>query len=273
MTDSHSHSTADAGSDSLLEFSESYGSDTGGVGAGDGARLVEHNGDRFEVPENLWDPDLNGGKGGVNAGAAAKMALDLRKQISDKAAGQSTVPEAYDLTVPDALSDMLEANTDHPLFAPVTEWAKEKGLSQTDFDELAGIFYTFEAAEMGRSDADQRGVLEEALGGESDRVLTDLSRWVEGLLGDEIQRNTAISETLGAIAGTAGGVLFLKALKDRIGTAGVPTGRSGGTRAPAVTRNSLQTLQNSAAYMDPGHPDHAETVRRVRDGFKSLYGE
>ena len=91
--------------------------------------------------------------------------------------------------------------------------------------------------------------------------------------GDDIRADTEVARTLDAIAGTAGGVLFLKRPKDRIGTTGVPTARSGGMGGPALSRDSLQVLQNSAAYMQPGHPDHAETVRRVRQGFKTLYGE
>ncbi len=101
----------------------------------------------------------------------------------------------------------------------------------------------------------------------------DLSTWIDGLLGEEIHRNAGVGQTLRAVASTANGVMLLKAFKDRIGIAGVPTARSGGTGGPALSRDSLQALQNSAAYMEPGHPDHAETVRRVRQGFKTLYGE
>ena len=275
MTDSHSHTAADAASESLIPLTAVRREEPAPAADAQNSRqerVIDHKGERFEVPENLWDPDLNDGAGGVNAGAAAKMALDLRRQLSARAADGTTPPDSYALSVPDALTDMLEANTDHPLFAPVCEWAKEKGLSQGDFDELSGIFYRFEAGRLGRDEADQSELLEEALGEGSDRVLSDLGRWINGLLGEEIANRTDVADTLEMIASSANGILFLKALKDRIGVRGVPSGRSGGTGSPPLTRGALETLQNSPAYRDAGHPDHGDTVRRVRDGFKALYG-
>jgi len=258
---------AGPGSESLIPMDRSAGPGT------DGPRMVAHKGERFQVPANLWDATLNDGAGGINGAAAAKMAMDLRKQISDKAAAREEVPTAYTLTVPETLAETLEASTEHPLFAPVSEWAKAKGLSQDDFDELTAVFYTYEAARQGRRDEDQAGLLNEALGEDAERTLTDLGRWVDGLLGQEISENSSVADTLESIASSANGVLFLKALKDRIGVAGLPTSRAGGAGGAALSQGHLQSLQNSPAYMDAGHPDHAETVRRVRDGFRSLYGD
>ncbi len=280
MTDSDGHNTGPVQdgqtSESLISMGRTqgdgqYGRDELG-GQGD-PRMVAHKGERFQVPDNLWDPALNDGVGGINGAAAVKMAMDLRKQISDKAAHGGEVPNAYTLTVPEKLDGELEASTEHPLFAPVSEWAKAKGLSQSDFDELTEVFYTYEAARQGRRDEDQIGMLTEALGDDAERNLADLGRWVDGLLGEDIAQRTGIADTLESIASSANGVLFLKALKDRIGVMGVPTNRAGGAGAAAVSRGSLQALQGSQAYRDAGHPDHAETVRRVRDGFRSLYGD
>ena len=270
--------------DSMLDF-DGGGGDTGSRDGGDGnrdktdqgaaadgrkteagGRVVEFNGERLEVPDDLWD----GETGAIRAEAAVKRALDLRRKLSEKPAA----PESYQLVVPDDLKEKVEANAEHPLAKPAMEWARKHGLTQDAFAELTGLFYAREAAgfdEDARFATEQNEALAKALGENAEKVKKELGQWVGGLLGGDFKENPALLEAAGLLASDANGVLLIKALKDKIGERGIPSGRD--RDSGAVSEADLKALQASDAYRHEHHPQHEATVAKVREGWKRLYPE
>lgn len=259
--------------DSLLAFEakklESSTSGTSAPGTPKGeaegpeaSRIVAFNGERLEVPEDLWDAE----KGTIRAEAALKRMLDLRRKLSEG----PPAPETYALEVPEALREKVAADLGHPLAQPAMDWARKHKLSQEAFNELTGLFYAQEAAtseEDAHYRAGQDEALTEALGAQSEKVKKELGQWVGGLLSKDFKENPALLEAANLLASDAKGVLLLKAFKDRIGEHAIPSGQE---RA-AVSEADLRALQASEAYQNEHHPQHEATAVRVREGWQRLY--
>ncbi|MGH6886289.1 MAG: capsid assembly protein [Kiloniellales bacterium] len=236
-------------------------------------RLVEWNGERFEVPEDLWD----GARNAIRAEAAVKRALDLRRKLSERAPNAAeSAPERYELALPAALEGKMSVDPGHPLVEPAMAWARKHGLSQEAFAELAQLWYGHEAEASGEaggaSDRDsEMARLDAALGQRADAVKGELARWMNGLLGRDFAAEPALLSAAEELASTAEGVLLLKAIKDKLGERPLPASRGAG--APPLDEARLKTLQASPAYQDAAHPDHKRTVAEVQRGWASLYPE
>ncbi|MDX9861635.1 MAG: hypothetical protein RBS99_12040, partial [Rhodospirillales bacterium] len=77
--------------------------------------------------------DFGGEKIALPSKAAEELTA-LRGKIADH--GKVTAPETYALNLPDALKGKVEVSDKHPLYAPVSEWARKHNLPQEAFDEL-----------------------------------------------------------------------------------------------------------------------------------------
>lgn len=230
-------------------------------------RIIEFNGERLEVPEDLWDSKNKT----IRSEAAVKRALDLRRKVSEQT---PAAPESYELIVPDDLQEKVRADVEHPLASPAMDWAKKHGLSQDAFSELASLFYHQEASTHDadvKYEAEQRDILKKALGDDAERVTKDLGKWVYGLLGKDFKENTGLHTAANMLACDANGVLLIKALKDKLGETAVPSSR--GHDAASLSESDLAALQASDAYHNENHPQHKSVVARVREGWKVLFPE
>jgi len=242
----------------------------GGTGGGDGGqqpaatanpRVVEFvdrdgNAENLEVPDEFWDTE----KGAPRLGALLKSRNDLRQKLGE---GKPTAPEAYELKVPEALADRVKADPEQPIAKAAMDFAKKHGLSQEQFDELAGVYFEGQGASS-LDPAAERASVEKALGDNAKAELDGLGQWVGGLLGQDFKKNPGLLDAANALASSSEGVLLLKALKDRIGEKGVPSAKVDTT--PALTEESLRALQSSDAYLN----GDAATRRRVAEGWDAL---
>lgn len=227
-------------------------------------RVFEDGADRYEVPENFWDPEKNAPR----IGAILKANGDLRKQISEK----PKAPDKYELVVPQDLKDKIEVNSDDPLAKAAMDFAKKHGLSQDAFAELAGLHYQQMGAEIATEaefSAAEAQKLDQALGDRAKDVKAELGAWVGGLLGEDFKKNPELLAEAKMLASSASGVLLLQAIKGKLGERGIPSARDAGGGGTSLS--DLKVLQASKAYSDPYHPEHEATVKQVEEGYKRLY--
>lgn len=258
-------------SDALLALGASEGDQPGtegtpGAAVGDGGqqpaaaaanpRVVEFDGQPFEIPDEFWDGEANAPR----LGALLKSRQDLRQKLGE---GKPTPPESYEIKVPEALAERIKADPEDPLAKGAMDWARSQGLGQDAFDALAKLYFERQAASSLDPAAEQASV-EKALGDNAKAELDGLGQWVGGLLGQDFKKNPGLLMAAEALASSSEGVLLLKALKDRIGEKGIPSAKA--DTSPALTEEALRALQSSDAYLN----GDAATRRRVAEGWDAL---
>ena len=152
-------------------------------------------------PENFWkkdanEPDLEG---------IAKSWRDLRAKISK---GQHNAPAdgKYDLT---AFGD---GNTENPMANALTGWARERGLSQADFDDLVGTLQT-QAKELMQGEMVDPAVEMKKLGPNANAVIGGMVDWARGLVNKGVWGKDDFEE-FKIMGGTAGGIRALMKLRE-----------------------------------------------------------
>ncbi len=152
-------------------------------------------------PENFWkkeanEPDLEG---------IAKSWRDLRAKISK---GQHNAPTdgKYDLT---AFGD---GNAENPMANALTGWAKERGLSQADFDDLVGTLQT-QAKELMQGEMVDPAVEMKKLGPNANAVIGGMVDWARGLVNKGVWGKDDFEE-FKIMGGTAGGIRALMKLRE-----------------------------------------------------------
>lgn len=107
------------------------------------------------IPEKFWDPDNKSAN--VEALASSYNALEkklgqkteeLTKSIRDDLDRErlANVPENYEITVPEGIPEDIEVNfnNDQPLMDWWKDFAKSKGLNQSDFNDGVKAFINSE---------------------------------------------------------------------------------------------------------------------------------
>ncbi len=220
-------------------------------------RSVRFKGESLPIPEAFWDAEADG----PNLGALVKSHADLRRKLSET---RPEPPETYELSLPEALAARIRADTDDPLAKGAMDWARRHGLGQEAFSELAALYFGRLSDVAVDPDAEQ-GKLREALGERAEAEIAGLGRWIDGLLGDVIAESADLHAALDRLTATADGVMLVKAIKDRLGEASVPSMRASGPKGPDAS--ALKALQGSEAYL-AGDP---ATRRRVAEGWARLF--
>lgn len=229
------------------------------------AHVLEHNGEKIEVPENFRNED-----GTPNVAAILKSQTDLRKQVGEKPAP----PEKYELNVPEALQEVIKPDNDNPMVAPVMEWAKKHGISQQAFDELTASYYGQMAPdpEADKKHAEmETAKLKDSLGDNMKGRLDEIGKWTGAVLGD-LRNDEGVKEAITALTTSASGVMVLDKIMRASGERTIPSGKDGGSR-PALSQDDIRALQGTDAYWNSSHPEHSSTVKRVKEGLAALTGE
>jgi len=221
------------------------------------SRNVLFKGEEIPVPEAFWD----GEAGCPNVGALVKSHADLRRKLSDQ---KPQPPEAYALSLPEDLAARIAPDENDPLARGAMEWARRQGLGQEAFSELAALYYGHMVDVVPDRESEMRR-LSESLGPRAGMELADLSGWACEMLGGSLAKSPEIAEAFESLTSTANGVLLLKALRDRLGEAGLPSARGSG--AARMDAAALRALQSSDAYL-AGDPS---TRRTVADGWARLF--
>lgn len=152
--------------------------------------------------------------------------------------GNEDTPEeqkgAYRLTVPEDLAEMgIQPDMDHPLYKSAAAWARERQLSQHDFDELAAGFYRSVAEDARREEdeaaAERKSFIDAfapvSMQGRDDEAALDAARrnarpvvdWAAGLLAPSIRQNPDLGRMLEELFSFADGIALMRAIKSNIG--------------------------------------------------------
>lgn len=218
---------------------------------------VSYKGEEIAVPDAFWDAQ----RGSPNLGALLKSHADLRRKLSEDRPG---TPETYELAVPETLAGRIAPDPEAPLARDAMAWAKENGIGQQAFSELAALFYGDLAGREPDRESEMATLARE-FGPRAEAELDGLSRWATGLLGPVFAERPELQAAAENLASTAAGVMLIKAIKERLGERGLPSARGGA--ASGLNEADLRALQAGDAYL-AGDP---ATLRKVEEGWKRLY--
>lgn len=192
------------------------------------------------------DPAVGMSPASFDPDPAAKP-LVARNPDGGDGSGQGEGALEYSLTVPAELAEMgIQPDTEHPLYKSAAAWAKQRALSQHDFDELTAGFYR-SLAEDAERDRDAEQVERKSFidafapasmqGRDDEEALQAAQRnarpvvdWAAGLLAPAIRQNPDLGQMLEEVFSFADGLALMRAIKSAIGerTPGPHPSPSGG---------------------------------------------
>lgn len=153
-------------------------------------------------PENFWnkdsnEPDLEG---------IAKSWRDLRAKIS-KGSHNAPADGKYDLS-----SFGGEESADNPMASTLAGWAKDNGLSQAQFDDLATALRS-QAQEMMAGEMIDPAVEMKQLGPNAGAVIDGMVNWARGLVSKGVWSKDDFDE-FKIMGGTARGLNALMKIRE-----------------------------------------------------------
>ena len=209
----------------------------------------------FERPE--WYPDKFWNEDdGPDLENLVKSYNELQKKFSQ---GQHKAPDEYDQSV------FTEAGIpeDDELYATYRDWAKENGVSQAAFNELAGKFI-----ELAGSEAEQAQISHEEeykkLGANADATIKSMTTWAQGLVNKGVWGADDFEE-FRIMAGTAQGMRALQKVRSYYGDKAIPVDVGPVDGAPS--KEELLAMVGKPEYQtDPGYR------AKVEKAFEQVYG-
>lgn len=202
-------------------------------------------------PEKFWNeeegPDLEN---------LAKAYGELQKKFSQ---GKHKAPEEYDVSV------FKNANiqSDDPLFQTYTSWAKENGISQNAFEELASKFIDMAGQE---EEASQLSYQEEykKLGPNADATIKSMTQWAQSLVNKGVWSQDDFEE-FRIMGGTAQGLRALQKVRSYYGDRPIPVDVGPVDGAPS--KEELNAMVGKPEYQtDPAYRAKVEKL------FEQVYG-
>ena len=127
-------------------------------------------------PAKFWDE-----KEGPDLENIVKSYEELQKQFSQ---GKHKAPDTYDTNV----LDDAGYEKDDPIIGAYTEWAKQYGINQAAFDDLAGKISSMAGDNEPQAKMDYQAE-HKALGNNADEIIKSNVNWADGL-----QRKGVVSE-------------------------------------------------------------------------------
>ena len=215
---------------------------------------VESPEDEFKRPdylqEQFWDDE-----NGPDLEKLATSYNNLRKQFRQ---GRHKVPEEYDLSL------LTEAGVpaDDPIVDLYQNWAKEFGISQYAFEQLAAGFVESgmtQATEQARSIEEEK----RALGPEADALIASTATWLGGLIDKGLLSQDEYEEAR-LMAGTASGIRVFQKLRRYYGDSVAPL------QASSEDMPSKEELNEMVG--DPRFQSDPAYRRKVEALFQKLYG-
>lgn len=152
------------------------------------------------LPENFWNQE----KGEADIESMAKSWRDLRAKIS-KGAHNAPADGKYDLTA-------LEMPDDNPMAGTLVSWAKDNGISQAQFDELATKIRTTAQEVMGAEQIDPAAELKK-LGPNANAMVNGMVDWARGLVSKGVWSKDDFEE-FKIMGGTARGLQALVKIRE-----------------------------------------------------------
>lgn len=231
---------------------------TGGDGAGDGA-------DGKPASDGTGDPSFRWSDDVAGEGEAPEWLLsDKYKTVAEQAKAYSEVakklgafegaPENYELNLPEGFEGAWDDQ--NPLLGKFQEIAKEMGMNQKGFDQMAALAVEFMSVD---NEIDQQVELA-ALGENAAKRIKTLDAYSQANMPKEIR------EDFLAITSTAAGIRLAEWMASRDRQSPLP--RLDGSTAPAgKTRADLEKMMEDPRYgVDPAYS------ASVSKAYEEVYG-
>jgi hypothetical protein len=210
------------------------------------------------VPEQFWDA----AKGAIRTDALTKAWKDSREHIKQLSADR-TVPESHDkyaFTKPEALK--REIPGDDPALGLFRKAAHAAGLSQTQFDKLAGNFLMGVDAMV--PPALDLAAEKAKLGPNADAVINQVVAWGDKMIQDGVWSKDEYDEII-VMGSTALGLSALHKAAVRYGEKPIPL--TGATIEGLPSKEELYAMKGTDKY----RADPAERAR-VEALFEKVFG-
>lgn len=202
-------------------------------------------------PEKFWSED-----DGPNIQALANSFKELENKFST---GEDRAPKQYDTKI------FSEANIgeDDELATAYTEWAKENGISQSAFEDLANKFINMAGQEQQMAEISYKEEYEK-LGPNADMTIKSMTDWAQGLVRKGIWSEDDFEE-FKIMGGTAQGIRALQKVRSYYGDQPVPV--DVGPVEGMPSKEELAAMVGKPEYLnDPAYRNKVEKM------FDQVYG-
>lgn len=173
----------------------------------------------------------------------AKAYSELQKKFSQ---GKHKAPEQYDQSV------FADAGIpeDDELYSTYKDWAKENGISQSAFDELAGKFISMAGDETAAAEVSYKEEYEK-LGNNADAVIKSMTDWASSLVRKGVWSQDDFDE-FKIMGGTAQGLRALQKVRSYYGDKQIPVDVA--PLAGAPSKEELMAMVGKPEYQtDPAY--------------------
>ena len=173
----------------------------------------------------------------------AKAYSELQKKFSQ---GKHKAPEEYDESV------FAEAGIpeDDELYTTYKDWAKENGISQSAFEELAEKFISMAGNESAAAETSYKEEYEK-LGNNADAIIKSMSDWASGMVRKGVLSEDDFAE-FKIMAGTAQGIRVFQKIRNLYGDRAIPVDVA--PLAGAPSKEELMAMVGKPEYQtDPSY--------------------
>lgn len=258
------------GSDDGAAGDAAAGGGDGGDGASDGAGSDGDSSDSGRpswLPEEEEDPDAYVEKLKGDYDKVKQQAYTRTEKLKDIVRGEMEAErrekapakaDDYELNLPKAVEEAgITINTEDPLFNWFRNMAHERGLEQTEFDEIMAGYIDNWIDSQPKWDA-----VEAELGEHAERRQERVDTWLHQNLSDET------FDEISKLPVTPG---IIKVFEELMEATGAPSfNPEESSYRGQMDETELAALQGSDAYWNQSHPDHEKTVKRVQAGWAKI---
>jgi len=202
-------------------------------------------------PDKFWNEDE-----GPDLENLVKSYNELQKKFSQ---GKHKAPEQYD----DSLFKDANIPDDDPLLATYRDWAKDNGISQSAFDELANSFIAMAQQENEQAEISYQDELAK-LGPNADATIKSMTDWAQGLVRKGVWSEGDFEE-FKIMGGTAQGLKALQKVRSYYGDRPIPVDMTPVDGAPS--KEELNAMVGKPEYLTD--PAYRAKVERM---FEQVYG-
>jgi hypothetical protein len=186
----------------------------------------------------------------------AKGYAELQKQFSQ---GKHKAPETYD----DSIFKEAGIEDDDELYSTYKDWAKENGVSQAAFEQLASKFIDMAGAEADTAEISYKEEYEK-LGKNADVVIKSMTDWASSLVRKGVWSESDFEE-FKFMGGTAQGLKALQKIRSYYGDKPIPV--DVGPIDGAPSKDELMSMVGKPEYQsDPAYRAKVEKL------FEQAYG-
>ena len=203
-------------------------------------------------PEKFWNED-----DGPDLENLVKSYNELQKKFSQ---GKHKSPDKYDT----AIFEEAGIGDDDPLYSVYKDWAKENGVSQAAFEQLAGTFIEMAQGESQQAEISYKEEYEK-LGPNADIAIKSMTDWASSLVRKGVWSDDDFEE-FKIMGGTAQGLRALQKIRSYYGDKPVPIDVSPTSDAPS--KEELMAMVGKPEYQsDPAYRAKVEKM------FENVYGK